>query len=222
MLGQEETIRRESVETAKIFCHHCGGHTNHKVIATEEKTWDPDYDSPWGETHYFARCAGCDSIVYAIASWEEGDWDPHTGNMDLKWQTYPKSQGERLPIKELHRLPKTIRSIYRELVGAMNAQLPILAAIGLRVLIETICREREVEGDRLVEMIGGLAKKGVLSASQAEILHGHRFLGNIAAHEVISAEPHELVAALDIAETILKTIYVLPHLSKEIETGRKP
>ena len=31
----------------------------------------------------------------------------------------------------------------------------------------------------------------------------------------------ELIAALDIAENILRTIYVLPKLSKKVTTGRK-
>ena len=66
------------------------------------------------------------------------------------------------------------------------------------------------------------AASGVLSAAQAAILHGHRFLGNIAAHEVVSPKLRELVAALEIAETVLRTIYVLPELSKQITTGKKP
>ena len=63
---------------------------------------------------------------------------------------------------------------------------------------------------------------GVLSKAQADILHTHRFLGNIAAHEITAAKPRELVAALEIAENILRTIYVLPELSKQIKTGKKP
>jgi len=120
-----------------------------------------------------------------------------------------------------HHLPGKISSIYREVVGAMNAQLPVLSAIGLRALIEAICRERNVHGGNLENLIDGLATSGVLSAAQASILHGHRFLGNIAAHEVLSPKPRELVAALDIAETVLRTIYVLPELSKEITTGKQ-
>jgi hypothetical protein len=103
----------------------------------------------------------------------------------------------------------------------MNAQLPVLAAIGLRALIEAICRERNIADGNLEKLIDGLATSGVLSTAQASILHGHRFLGNIAAHEVVSPKPRELVAALEIAETVLRTIYVLPELSKQITTGKK-
>ncbi|MHB1320801.1 MAG: DUF4145 domain-containing protein [Acidithiobacillus ferrivorans] len=191
------------------------------MIAEKGLRFNPDYEDPWGEDHYFAQCAGCDAYIYAIASWSEYDWNPHTGEMDLTWKTYPHSLGERQPMVESPQLPGKIRSIYLEIIGAMNAQLSVLSAIGLRALIEAICKDRGVSGTNLEKLIDGLEAAGILARAQAEILHGHRFIGNSAAHEVVSANPKELVAALEIAETILRTIYILPVLSKQITTGRK-
>ena len=61
---------------------------------------------------------------------------------------------------------------------------------------------------------------GLLSKKQAEFLHNHRFMGNEAAHEMVAPKPEHLVAALDIAETLLKTIYVLPKMADKIK--KKP
>ena len=105
-------------------------------------------------------------------------------------------------------MPYKVRVIYDEVIDAINAQLAILAAVGLRALIEAICRERGIAGSNLMEMIDGLSEKGVLSANQAKILHSHRFLGNVAAHEIEKARREELFAALEIAESMLKTIYM--------------
>ncbi len=206
----------------KLFCYRCGKYTNHTVLAEKNIRPNHDYEGYWGEDHYFGECAGCDAITYAISSWDESDWNPHTGDMDLTWKTYPRSDTARQSMADDHHLPGKISSIYKEVVGAMNAQLPVLAAIGLRALIEAICRDRSIAGVTLEKLIDGLATSGVLSAAQASILHGHRFLGNIAAHEVVSPKPRELVAALEIAETVLRTIYVLPELSKQITTGKQP
>lgn len=206
----------------KIFCHQCGKHTNHTVIA-KEQVGPGDHDGyVWGETHHFAKCAGCDAFTYAIESWSEEDWNPHTGQMDSTWKTYPRGATERKPISDAEELPSKVRQIYKEVIGSMNAQLPVLSGIGLRALIEAICREQGISGSNLEKLIDGLATKGVLSAAQAAILHAHRFLGNVAAHEIVSAQPRELVAALEIAENVLRTIYVLPSLSKQVNTGRKP
>ena len=44
-------------------------------------------------------------------------------------------------------------------------------------------------------------------------------MGNVAAHEIKQAKPREILAALEIAETMMKTIYISPKLSEEIKTG---
>lgn len=207
----------------KIHCGECGRHTNHTVIAHRLIRSNPDYDTEfWGVDHYFCQCAGCDSFCYATNEWGEHDWNPHTGDMESKWSTYPRAVGDRRPINDTHDLPPKIRAIYLEVIGAVNASLPVLTAIGLRALIEAICKDQGVKAGNLEKLIDGLAQNGVLSAAQASILHGHRFLGNVAAHDIESAKPRELVAALEIAEAMLRTIYVLPKLSTEIMTGRKP
>lgn len=206
----------------KLFCYRCGKYTNHIVLADKKIRSNSEYDANWGEDHYFGECAGCEAITYAISSWHENDWNPHTGEVDSTWKIYPRSDTARQSMADAHHLPGKISSIYQEVIGAMNAQLPILAAIGLRALIEAICRERSISNGNLEKLIDGLATCGVLSGAQASILHGHRFLGNIAAHEIVSPKPRELVAALEIAETVLRTIYVLPELSKQITTGKKP
>ena len=181
----------------------------------------PDEGYYWGKKHYFAKCAGCDSITYAIEEWSEDDWNPHTGEMEATWKTYPRSTTERQLMGDEDKLPSKIRLVYREIVGAMNAQLPVLAGIGLRALMEAICKDQSITGSNLEKLIDGLATNGVLSKAQADILHTHRFLGNVAAHEITAAKPRELVAALEIAENVLRTIYVLPELSKQIKTGKK-
>lgn len=204
----------------KVFCHECGKITNHIILAKQNIGSQPEDDYHWGETHYFARCAGCDSFTYAISNWSEEDWDPNTGNMGTTWRTYPRAATERQAIDDERELPSKIRIIYKEVIGSMNAQLPVLSAIGLRALIEAICRDQGVEARNLGLLIDGLAKKGVLSEAQARILHAHRFLGNVAAHDIVSAMPTELVAALEIAENVLKTIYILPKMATQIKTGK--
>lgn len=206
----------------KLFCYRCGKYTNHKILSEKKVRSTSEDDDQWGEDHYFGECAGCDAITYAISSWNASDWDPNTGEVDSTWKTYPRADTARQSMADDFHLPGKISYIYKEIIGAMNAQLPVLSAIGLRALIEAVCRERNISGGNLENLIDGLSTNGVLSNAQASILHGHRFLGNIAAHEVVSPKPRELVAALEIAETLLRTIYVLPELSKQITTGKKP
>lgn len=210
------------MSTIKSFCHECGKATNQEVLSQVVRGNESKEEYQWGENHYFCRCQGCDALSYAISRWTEDDWDPSTGESECSWETYPRGVAERRPMSEQHLLPGNVWRIYKEAVGAMNAQLPLLAGIGLRALIEAVCQAEGVTGGDLKERIDGLATKGVLSVAQADILHTHRFLGNVAAHEIVAAPPRELVAAMEIAENVLRTIYILPELSKQVKTGRKP
>ncbi|WP_099239430.1 DUF4145 domain-containing protein [Synechococcus sp. BDU 130192] len=211
----------------KIYCGTCKQSTNHIVIAQRSTQAPPEYDihESYGAEHYFCQCAGCNSYSYAVATWYQTDFNPDTGGMNYTWETYPEDKSHLSAISDLlFSLPTKIRLIYQEIISAMNARLPILTAIGLRALIEAICKDQGIgdKKDNLEKRIDGLATSGILSKNQALILHDHRFLGNIAAHEIEPAQKGELLAALEIAETMLKTIYILPNLSKEISTGKKP
>lgn len=206
----------------KIFCGTCNGLTNHDVIDFRDVDAHPEEDYKWGQRHYFCQCAGCDSFSYAVRSWTEDDWNEHTDGLDYRWEIYPRGTDVRESIDDVFDLPDKVRVIYLEVIGALNASLPVLTAIGLRAVIEAICKDRAVPGKNLEELIDNLATAGVLSSDQAKILHGHRFLGNVAAHEIKSAKPKEILAALEIAEAMMRTIYVLPQLSASITTGKKP
>jgi Domain of unknown function (DUF4145) len=126
----------------------------------------------------------------------DGDCDPETGNPIFTVKVYPHRSAEREPFEHFYLLPASIRSIYKEVIDAMNCSLPILSAIGLRTLIEAVCVHEKTEGINLEQRIDGLAKKGVLAPAQASILHSHRFLGNVAAHEIQAPESNELLIAL--------------------------
>jgi len=134
-------------------------------------------------------------------------------------QLYPDRTEERVPIDGSENFPGKTRRIYTEVLKALNHGAPILAAIGLRTLIESICIEQKTKSTNLAKGIDALADMGLLSKRQAEYLHTHRFMGNVAAHEIVASKPQELIAALDIAETLLKTIYILPEVANTIKTG---
>jgi len=206
----------------KAYCPSCKKHTNVDILHKECLRSGDDEAFAWTQDHYLNRCMGCDQIAYAIESTSELDsWDVQTGDSYSNWKTYPSGEGARGVIDGFQHFPPKIQVIYQEVIAAMNHQLPVLSGIGLRGMIEAICNDRGVPGGNLKDKIDGLASSGFLAPAQASILHSHRFLGNRAAHEILPAKPKELIAALVIAETILKTIYVLPALSDEIKHSQK-
>ena len=111
-------------------------------------------------------------------------------------------------------LPANVRRIYEETIGAMNNDQSVLAGIGIRALIETVCNDRKANGKNLMKRIDDLVKLGVLTAEGAAVLHKLRTLGNSAAHEVKPHTQAQLGLALDVVEHLLNGVYVLPAHAK--------
>jgi hypothetical protein len=103
-----------------------------------------------------------------------------------------------------------VRGIYKETIQALSNNSPVLAGIGLRALIETICKEKNAEGRNLFLKIDDLVAKQILTPTGSTILHKIRTLGNDAAHEVKPHSEKQLGLAMDVVEHILNDVYIIP------------
>ena len=204
----------------KALCGECKKVTNHNVLA--DHGIGGDEDIRWWQHYQIIQCMGCDDISFRITSACEEDFDPYTGQLQEAETLYPDRIAGRDPMPGYEEFPVKTKRVYLETLKALNSQIPLLAAIGLRALIESICLEQKTKSKTLAKGIDELAEKGLLSAKQAEFLHNHRFMGNEAAHGIVAPKPEHLVAALDIAETLLKTIYVLPDIADQLKPKKAP
>lgn len=69
-------------------------------------------------------------------------------------------------------------SIYKETVKAINAECYTLAAAGFRAVIESICLDKQIEGDNLEAKVNNMQKAGIITMEDRNRLHSVRFLGN--------------------------------------------
>lgn len=220
----------------KSFCATCSRPTNHKVMK-EEKILCSDDTGWWDETRYqIIQCLGCDAIsfrrLYNDVSYQQG-FDEDMTTQEL----FPKRGPHSRPIKSYRNLPIEIKKVYQETIDAYNNNLSLLASVGVRAVLEAICLEKKVtEGTyenangkkirskKLDGKIYGLAEKGFLTPSNAEILHELRFLGNSAVHELATPSLSEISLALDIIELVIEYIYIIgrkAHQLKNSRTNRK-
>jgi hypothetical protein len=86
-----------------------------------------------------------------------------------------------------------------------------LAGIGIRAIVETVCKDKESSGRNLASKIDDLVTQGVLTRDGANILHKLRTLGNESAHEVTPHDNVQLGLALDVVDHLLTGVYILPH-----------
>ncbi|HEX8847366.1 MAG TPA: DUF4145 domain-containing protein [Pyrinomonadaceae bacterium] len=202
-------------------CKECSRQTRHEIICEHSNEYFiyPDDDPPEGQTiefvkkHRIIRCCGCHTVSFQELLWE-------SESRETTETLYPSRAGGRQSISASDHFPQKVRRIYSETLKALNADAPTLAAIGLRALVEAICIDQTCLGGNLQEKIDALVTTGALSKNQADFLHIHRFLGNEAAHEITPPPADELLASLDILESLLKTIYELPVIAAAVRQSK--
>jgi hypothetical protein len=209
--------------TIRIRCDNCGGGArNHVILQEYTHRWGNDDACIYGESTYqICQCAGCDSIRYRTESSCSEDQDPDTGEYAITESIYPEElRGDREPIS-MHELPDSIARIYREVIIAFNAGAFILAGGGLRAIVEALCKDKAVQGKSLKEKINQLVDQQLLASAQADLLHEERYIGNAALHEILAPSKLDVIDGLEIIETLLSTLYVVPDRAKRLRLKRE-
>lgn len=210
---------KKKPETHRLPCRNCDGQTIHEVLRQVKDTQSDENVDCWS---YFeiVQCRGCEEISFRQnwQSTEDVDHDPTTGELVLEdhEELYPSRIAGRREIKDVYLLPPKVAAFYREAHQALCHRLRILAGIGIRGLVETVCQEKNAPGRNLEKRIDALVDLGVLTREGAEILHGTRLLGNDAAHEAKPLTEKQLDAAMDVAEHLLKGVFILPKKAESL------
>ncbi len=220
-LKTTEEPNKSQNKVIEVNCLSCKRNTNHVVSTSLDiisESLSHDYDFWASESYQILRCLGCRTISFRSTSMnsEDTDYDEEE-NTVVNFVTellYPKRNG-RNPLKDMALLPVNVQRIYEETIAAMNNSQPVLAGIGIRAIVETVCKNKKANGNNLLEKIDSLATLGLLTLDGAEILHKIRTLGNDAAHEVKPHKPDQLALAMDVCEHLLLGVYLLPHYATQ-------
>lgn len=215
-----------------LSCSRCAIGTKHKILASVHFDYKAmstyleddvvfEYEEMWSKADYeIIRCQNCESVSFRQTSMfsEDTDFSP-----DLEFEipierieVYPKHLLGKKGITELSHLPPNINEIYQETRSAIANDLGILAGMGLRALIEAVCKEKKAKGRKLEQLIDDLVTLGFLAKASADFLHGLRILGNEAAHDGKRHSNEDLLSALEIVEHLLTTVYIIPVRAKNL------
>ncbi len=198
----------DKLETVWSECILCARKTEHTICYKESES--PEH---YNATTYFmfVKCRGCGTRSYReeYHDWEamNTDWE---GNIiaDEASHVYPPVLLGRRQISNTHCLPDAVRKIYVETYSAVAGGNFTLSGMGLRATVEAICNHQGIKGNDLAKRISKLRISGILGKKDVDRLHGIRFLGNDAAHEIKTAKAETVLLALDIIEHALRSLYI--------------
>ena len=201
-------------QNVDVSCRKCRRSTKHSVLSDIQLNGNIDNDYSWVDEYQIVQCRGCETMSFRKTHENSEDFY-QTGPDDLEntlyVDIYPNPEENRKTVEDDRLLPGDLQRIYTETIKAINSSLPVLTGIGIRAIVETVCKDKDADGTRLNEKIDDLVEQGVLTKDDADILHRLRTLGNEAAHEVKPHDNLQLGLALDVIDHLLQGVYILPH-----------
>lgn len=211
-----EKLNFNNTQDEKIWvpCGKCSGNTLHMVLLSADKH-DEDDDGFWTlDSYQIIQCQGCTEISFR--NYLNDAMSESRGEKGSVEEIYPSRVAGRHVLRSAHILPQNISRIYEETHKALCSNQPILAGIGIRALIEVVCKEKAAKGKDLEQKIDNMVETGILTKAGAEILHSLRILGNVSAHEVKPHTESTLGFAMDVIEHLLSDVYILPRQSEKL------
>ena len=244
------SFNKSQGEKFKAFCATCRAETNHVAVQTVDVDGDevirygPDENDQdaiqWSNRYQVIQCMGCDTFSFRHRAWFS-EAEEYYGPDDISdgstvW-LYPQRGKDVLNAKDFYNAPKNLRAVYKEVITCFNSDAPVLCAAGLRTAIEGLCAAHGVSDgpveivkadgsietrrrDNLEGKIGGLSERGLLTKSNAQILHEHRYMGNDAVHELSRPSDSDLKVAIEIVEHMFESLYEIPEKAESLRMNR--
>jgi hypothetical protein len=210
----------------KFHCNLCGGDRNHSTLAEHSHDWHEEvgFDEEYGPSYVtgkdlyaLLRCMGCDSVSLKHQSHFSEAERPTT-------TTYPPRQFRRMPVwfhevdgffapDNIAFIPRLLNEIY----GSLHSEHRAVSAMGIRALLELIMIDKIGDRGNFSKNVEAFEANGFISTVQKGLLEPTLEFGHASMHRNHAPKMNELVTALDITESLIHTLYVLPDKAKELE-----
>ncbi len=215
-------------KTIKANCNDCGGERSayvqaeHSVKQYESIKSDPRY-SVWYETTIaILECAGCQNISVRRSGWFS-ESDPDFESEDI---SYWPPQQRPLPAWHSELADKELKKAMREVYVAVSQGMVILAAIGVRTVLDLAFYLLLDEKDHgpFADKLKAMVEKKRLLEDEKEIFQSIADVGNAATHRAYAPSQTTLIKILTAVESFLYQKFILPKEAKAVreETPRRP
>lgn len=193
-----------------VECNECNKKTYHSILSSFEQS-QGDEDFNICSKNRIIQCKGCKNISFQKTSFcsEDVDYDKNGDPIFNETEyLYPERSINRKMLDWVGFAPNEICNIYMETYKALVSGLNLLTQIGLRSIIESICKDLDIKSGTLEEKIEQLFIKKLIGEKEKEILHELRIMGNCSVHNNKNVSAEKLEHAMDVVESILRMQYI--------------
>jgi hypothetical protein len=194
-------------------CNNCCRETDHKILK-EQRVSDEDEgcDHSWDTTHRMLECQGCHAIsLQRIVTTTAYD--------GVEIEYFPPPVSRRKPDwanDSLSDVPASIDALLTEVYAALHANTRRLAAMGARALLDMVMTDKIKDVGRFDQKLDALVSGAFVSQKQREFLEAALDAGSAASHRGYCPTARDLNLVMDIVESIIAQIYVLPEAAKQL------
>jgi len=213
----------------KWFCSNCDKETWHEILFEKSyhDTEREDYDHC--SKIVVTECCGCEQPHYFWSSWTQNKDGSEIECFD-EWV---------FPPKRIHQSPswyidfafstvfdeagekKHVSDILREVHVALENNCPRLGIMGIRALFEHMMISKIGDHKSFKSNLQEFQSKGFISKIQREVVEHILEAGHAAIHRSHTPSQGELIAALEIVEGLIETLYINPDKSRWISSNVK-
>src|ERR1035437_3227305 len=158
----------------QLACASCARITSHRVLtAVDEYGESPDGDIRVWDYHWTVQCLGCKTVSFCTETRSSEDIGYDEDGKIIVEPTiklYPSRLVGRKKLEWSGELPYKIYRVYDEVHAALCNNFNVLAGIGIRAIVETICKHKGLTAGNLKVKIDGLATANVITPAGAVIL----------------------------------------------------
>jgi hypothetical protein len=163
------------------------------------------------QDHRLLQCRGCEQVFYHLSSWDSEDVDydyDEKGETvvvtNVTKTTYPAPQAKSVRpdwIWDLAKLDRQMATIVDEMYRGYEADLLILASVGLRTALDRAMEYLKIDpGLTLEQKLATLLREGFVDDTEAAVLGVVANAGNAAAHRGWAPDPQEFKPLLTALE----------------------
>lgn len=209
------------MNTSKAHCNICSGLKNHGILHSAETRWDNDEQNiSGGDKYETLKCLGCDSIKLRHTSW-------FSENEEDEVNHFPPAIFRKLPdwLTSLNILPvdeQFVNVLLKEIYVALQNNLPNLAAMGVRSLIEKVMISKSGDQGTFTKNLKAFENEGYVSRIQRERIEAILDAGHATIHRKFTPTAQDVLTLVDITEHVIETVYLHGDLIKELKQRVPP
>lgn len=206
----------------KAHCNKCQRETNQEILYTETTSWEDEIEEQrvilhGTDVYEMLKCCGCDSIILRHTEYFLDDPSP-------TFYQYPPAVSRPEP-KWLHELNKIdddelkiVYDLLKEIYSSLHNNSRRLATMGIRALIEHVMINKTGDKGTFSKNLEAFSSYGLISISQEDILNTVLEAGHASMHRAYSPSTEDLHTCMDIAESIIASVYIHPEKEKKLKT----